>query len=79
LFVDDFDSHMGKKLKKNFEKRKGKEKNEQMYKDKEKIFIEYWKRHVQTIMKEKKKNIEKTTSEEKECKEELREKNIKEK
>jgi len=30
-------------------------------------------------MKEKKKNIEKTTSEEKECKEELREKNIKEK
>jgi len=32
---------MGKKLKKNFEKRKGKEKNEQMYKDKEKIFIEY--------------------------------------
>lgn len=43
LFVDEFVSHMERKLKENFEERKMKEKEELRYRDKEKEFDEYWK------------------------------------
>jgi len=41
LFVDEFVPHMERKLKENIEKFKRKEKKEQRYSDKEKMFDKY--------------------------------------
>jgi len=38
---------MERRLEENFEERRKKEKKEQIYKDKKKMFHEYWKRHAQ--------------------------------
>jgi len=53
FFIDDFFPQMERKLKENFEQRRKEEKKDQRYRDKDRIFYEYWKKHHVIVMREK--------------------------